>query len=158
MRYSPEHKAEVHQRIIRNASRRIRAEWLTGAGVGAVKQPNYYVHRPCDPPSQLSYRQVERGAILDNVSDVLTGICVHTGYFEEQGSELSWTKLPLCDTSFQSVPALSVGPDSNHFPASVCCEYSARQWPPRYRKMSQDITGFGSSPLCRMNVRIARSP
>lgn len=36
MRYSPEHKTEVHQKIVKDASRRIRAEGLTGAAVSAV--------------------------------------------------------------------------------------------------------------------------
>lgn len=36
MRYRPEHKAEVHQRIVTDASRRVRAEGLTGAAVAEV--------------------------------------------------------------------------------------------------------------------------
>jgi TetR/AcrR family transcriptional regulator, transcriptional repressor for nem operon len=33
MRYRPEHKAETHQKIVKDASRRIRAEGITGAAV-----------------------------------------------------------------------------------------------------------------------------
>jgi TetR/AcrR family transcriptional repressor of nem operon len=36
MRYQPEHKAEIHQKIVRDASRRVRAEGLSGAAVAAV--------------------------------------------------------------------------------------------------------------------------
>src|SRR5580692_1652080 len=36
MRYRPEHKVEIHQKIVKNASRRIRAEGLSGAGVSTV--------------------------------------------------------------------------------------------------------------------------
>jgi TetR/AcrR family transcriptional repressor of nem operon len=36
MRYEPEHKAEVHRKIVKDASRRVRAEGLSGAGVAAV--------------------------------------------------------------------------------------------------------------------------
>jgi TetR/AcrR family transcriptional regulator, transcriptional repressor for nem operon len=36
MRYRPEHKAEIHQKIINDASRRVRVEGLTGAAVSAV--------------------------------------------------------------------------------------------------------------------------
>lgn len=36
MRYQPEHKAEIHQKIVKDASRRVRAEGLTGAAVSAV--------------------------------------------------------------------------------------------------------------------------
>jgi TetR/AcrR family transcriptional repressor of nem operon len=36
MRYRPEHKAQVHERIVKDASRRVRAEGLSGAAVAAV--------------------------------------------------------------------------------------------------------------------------
>src|ERR1700733_2585297 len=44
MRYSPEHKAEVHQKILQDASRRVRAEGMTGAGVAAVMRDNGLTH------------------------------------------------------------------------------------------------------------------
>jgi TetR/AcrR family transcriptional repressor of nem operon len=36
MRYRPEHKVETHQQIVKDASRRIRAEGITGTAVSAV--------------------------------------------------------------------------------------------------------------------------
>jgi TetR/AcrR family transcriptional regulator, transcriptional repressor for nem operon len=36
MRYQPQHKAEIHQKIVKDASRRIRTEGLTGAAVSSV--------------------------------------------------------------------------------------------------------------------------
>src|SRR5271155_3733699 len=36
MRYRPEHKAEVHQKIVKDGSRRVRTEGITGAAVSAV--------------------------------------------------------------------------------------------------------------------------
>jgi len=44
MRYSPEHKAEVHQKIVKDASRRIRSEGLTGAAVSAVMRDAGLTH------------------------------------------------------------------------------------------------------------------
>ena len=44
MRYKPEHKVEIHQRIVRDASRRVRAEGLTGAAVSAVMQDTGLTH------------------------------------------------------------------------------------------------------------------
>ncbi len=44
MRYPPEHKAEIHQRIVKDASRRIRTEGLTGAAVSAVMQDTGLTH------------------------------------------------------------------------------------------------------------------
>jgi len=44
MRYPPEHKAEVHQKIVLDASRRVRAEGLTGAAVAAVMRDTGLTH------------------------------------------------------------------------------------------------------------------
>ena len=44
MRYPPEHKAEVHERIVKDASRRVRTEGLNGAGVAAVMRDTGLTH------------------------------------------------------------------------------------------------------------------
>jgi TetR/AcrR family transcriptional repressor of nem operon len=44
MRYRPEHKAEIHRKIVNDASRRVRAEGLTGAGVSAVMRDAGLTH------------------------------------------------------------------------------------------------------------------
>ncbi len=44
MRYPPEHKAEVHQKILIDASRRVRAEGMTGAAVATVMRDNGLTH------------------------------------------------------------------------------------------------------------------
>src|ERR1700691_4372454 len=44
MRYQPEHKAEVHRKIVQDASRRVRAEGLSGAAVAAVMRDNGLTH------------------------------------------------------------------------------------------------------------------
>src|SRR5215470_1737691 len=44
MRYRPEHKVEIHQKIVKDASRRVRAEGLNGAGVSAVMQDAGLTH------------------------------------------------------------------------------------------------------------------
>jgi TetR/AcrR family transcriptional repressor of nem operon len=44
MRYRPEHKAKVHQKIVKDASRRVRAEGLGGAGVAAVMRDTGLTH------------------------------------------------------------------------------------------------------------------
>ena len=36
MRYRPEHKVEVHRKILKDASRRVRAEGIVGAAVSSV--------------------------------------------------------------------------------------------------------------------------
>jgi len=44
MRYRPEHKGEVHQKIVKDASRRVRAEGLNGAAVAAVMRDTGLTH------------------------------------------------------------------------------------------------------------------
>ncbi len=44
MRYGPEHKAEVHEKIVKDASRRVRAEGLNGAAVAAVMRDAGLTH------------------------------------------------------------------------------------------------------------------
>jgi TetR/AcrR family transcriptional regulator, transcriptional repressor for nem operon len=44
MRYRPEHKAEIHQKIVKDASRRVRAEGLTGAAVSTVMRDTGLTH------------------------------------------------------------------------------------------------------------------
>lgn len=44
MRYPPGHKAKVHQKIVKDASRRMRAEGLSGAAVATVMRDNGLTH------------------------------------------------------------------------------------------------------------------
>jgi TetR/AcrR family transcriptional repressor of nem operon len=44
MRYSPEHKAEIHEKIVKDAARRVRAEGIAGAAVSAVMRDAGLTH------------------------------------------------------------------------------------------------------------------
>jgi TetR/AcrR family transcriptional regulator, transcriptional repressor for nem operon len=44
MRYRPEHKIEIHRKIVKDASRRVRTEGLNGAAVGAVMRDTGLTH------------------------------------------------------------------------------------------------------------------
>jgi TetR/AcrR family transcriptional regulator, transcriptional repressor for nem operon len=44
MRYRPEHKAEIHRKIVKDASERVRAEGLNGAAVAAVMRDTGLTH------------------------------------------------------------------------------------------------------------------
>ena len=44
MRYGPEHKLEIHRKIVKDASRRVRAEGLNGAAVSAVMKDAGLTH------------------------------------------------------------------------------------------------------------------
>jgi TetR/AcrR family transcriptional regulator, transcriptional repressor for nem operon len=44
MRYQPEHKVEIHRKIVKDASRRVRAKGLNGAAVAAVMRDAGLTH------------------------------------------------------------------------------------------------------------------
>ena len=44
MRYRQEHRAEIHQKIVKDASQRVRAEGLNGAAVAAVMRDTGLTH------------------------------------------------------------------------------------------------------------------
>ena len=44
MRYRPQHKVETHKKIVKDASRRVRAEGLNGAAVTAVMRDTGLTH------------------------------------------------------------------------------------------------------------------
>ena len=44
MRYRPEHKTEVHQKIVKDASQRVRAEGMNGVAVAAVMRDTGLTH------------------------------------------------------------------------------------------------------------------
>jgi len=44
MRYRPEHKGEIHRKIVKDASRRVRAEGITGAAVSSVMKDAGLTH------------------------------------------------------------------------------------------------------------------
>ena len=44
MRYRPEHRAEIHRKIVKDAARRVRAEGLNGAAVAAVMRDAGLTH------------------------------------------------------------------------------------------------------------------
>jgi TetR/AcrR family transcriptional repressor of nem operon len=44
MRYGPGHKDEIHQRIVKDASRRVRAEGMSGAAVSSVMRDSGLTH------------------------------------------------------------------------------------------------------------------
>lgn len=79
MRYPPEHKAETHQKIVKDAARRVRAEGLTGAAVAAVMRDaslthgGFYKHfRSKDELLMESLREAFR-----DIEDILTRAAAH---------------------------------------------------------------------------------
>jgi TetR/AcrR family transcriptional regulator, transcriptional repressor for nem operon len=114
MRYPPEHKTEVHQDIVKDASRRVRSEGLTGAAVAAVMRDaglthgGFYKHFASKDELLLeSLREAFR-----EISDKLT----HAA--ERSHSEPAWKaivktylSLEYCDHAESACPIPSLAPE-----------------------------------------------
>jgi TetR/AcrR family transcriptional repressor of nem operon len=114
MRYRPEHKAEVHQKIVKDASRRVRAEGLTGAGVAAVMRDTGLTHggfyKHFDSKDELLVESL-REAFRD-MSDKLVRAT------EQPHSEAAWKmivksylSLEYCDHAERGCPMTALAPE-----------------------------------------------
>jgi TetR/AcrR family transcriptional regulator, transcriptional repressor for nem operon len=114
MRYQPEHKAEIHQKIVKDASRRIRAEGLTGAAVSAVMQDaglthgGFYKHFASKDALLIE----SLGASFREIADSL----VHVA--EQSKSEAPWKaivktylSLEYCDHAERACPLTTLAPE-----------------------------------------------
>ena len=114
MRYQPEHKAEIHQKIVKDASRRIRAEGLTGAAVSAVMQDaglthgGFYKHFASKDALLIE----SLGASFREIADSL----VHVA--EQSKSEAPWKaivktylSLEFCDHPERGCPLPALAPE-----------------------------------------------
>jgi TetR/AcrR family transcriptional regulator, transcriptional repressor for nem operon len=114
MRYQPEHKVEIHQKIVKDASRRIRAEGLTGAAVSAVMQDaglthgGFYKHFASKDALLIE----SLGASFREIADSL----VHVA--EQSKSEAPWKaivmtylSLEYCDHAERACPLTTLAPE-----------------------------------------------
>jgi TetR/AcrR family transcriptional regulator, transcriptional repressor for nem operon len=114
MRYRPEHKAEVRQKIVKDASRHVRAEGLSGAAVAVVMRDTglthggFYKHfRSKDELIMESLREAFR-----DIADKL----VHAA--EQSHSEAAWKaivksylSLEYCDHIERGCPLTALAPE-----------------------------------------------
>ena len=114
MRYRPEHKTEVHQKIVKDASRRVRAEGLTGTPVAAVMQSTgltlggFYKHfRSKDELLLESLHEAFR-----EIGDTLVGAA------EQSRPEAAWKaivktylRLEYCDHAERGCPLPTLAPE-----------------------------------------------
>ena len=114
MRYQPQHKAEIHQKIVKDASRRVRAEGLTGAAVSLVMrdagltQGGFYKH--FESKDELLIESLRES--FREITDRL----VHAA--EESGSEKPWKaivkaylRLEFCDHIERGCPLPALAPE-----------------------------------------------
>jgi TetR/AcrR family transcriptional repressor of nem operon len=114
MRYRPEHKAEVHQKIVKDASRRIRTEGLNGAAVAAVMRDTGLTHGGF-------YKHFENKdeLLLESLREAFREIGDNLAHAAEQvPPEIAWKaivktylSLEYCDHPERGCPLTALSPE-----------------------------------------------
>ena len=114
MRYQPEHKIEIHQKIVKDASRRIRTEGLTGAAVSTVMRDAGLTHggfyKHFESKDELLIESL--GEAFREITDRL----VHAA--EQSHSEEPWKAIvktylspEYCDHAERGCPLTTLAPE-----------------------------------------------
>lgn len=114
MRYQPEHKVEVHQKIVRDASRRVRAEGLSGAGLAVVMRDaglthgGFYKHFASKDALLLE----SLAAAFEDMGDKLLAVAARA----RQGSAWKaivrfYLSLEFCDHAERGCPLTALAPE-----------------------------------------------
>ena len=97
MRYQPEHKAETHRKIVKDASRRIRTEGMTGAAVSAVMRDAGLTHggfyKHFENKDELVMESLREA--FQDIGDQLVRAA------EESHSEAPWKAIVKCYLSLE---------------------------------------------------------
>ena len=114
MRYSPEHKAEVHRKIVKEASHRVRGEGLTGAAVAAVMRETGLTHggfyKHFESKDELLMESV-REAFRD-IIDKLVHVAEQSRTGEAWKAIVrSYLSLDYCKHAERGCPLTAVGPE-----------------------------------------------
>ena len=114
MRYRPEHKAEVHRKIVKDASRRVRTEGLNGAAVSVVMRDTGLTHGGF-------YKHFEKKdeLLLESLSDAFRDIGDTLVRAAEQSHpEAAWKSivktylcLEFCDHPERGCPLPALAPE-----------------------------------------------
>ena len=114
MRYQPEHKAEIHKKIVKDASRRIRAEGLTGAAVSSVMRDAGLTHggfyKHFASKDELLIESL--GEAFQEIADSLVR-AAEQSHSEEPWKAIVKTYLTLeyCDHVERSCPLATLAPE-----------------------------------------------
>ena len=86
MRYQPEHKAETHRKIVKDASRRVRAEGMTGAAVSAVMRDAGLTHG-----GFYKHFESKDELLMESLSEAFQEIADRLAHAAEQATpEMAW--------------------------------------------------------------------
>jgi TetR/AcrR family transcriptional repressor of nem operon len=114
MRYQPEHKAEIHQKIVKDASRRIRTEGLTGAAVSTVMRDAGLTHggfyKHFESKDELLIESL--GEAFREIADRLAQ-AAEQSHSEEPWKAIVKTYLTLeyCDHAERGCPLATLAPE-----------------------------------------------
>jgi TetR/AcrR family transcriptional repressor of nem operon len=114
MRYRPEHKAEVHKKIVKDASRRVRSEGLNGAAVAAVMRDTGLTHggfyKHFASKDELVLESLSEA--FRDIGDILVSVA------EQSSSEAAWRaivktylSLEFCDNTERGCPLPALAPE-----------------------------------------------
>ena len=114
MRYQPEHKAETHRKIVQDASRRVRAEGMTGAAVSAVMRDAGLTHG-----GFYKHFESKDALLMESLSEAfqeIAGRLAHAG--EQSQPETAWKaivgtylSLEYCDHVEYGCPLPALAPE-----------------------------------------------
>ena len=114
MRYRPEHKAEVHQKIVNDASRRVRAEGLNGAAVAAIMRDTGLTHG-----GFYKHFGSKDELLLESLREAFRDICDNLTRAAEQSHPKSawkaivkvYLSLEYCDQVERGCPLTALAPE-----------------------------------------------
>ena len=114
MRYRPEHKQEIHQKIVKDASRRVRTEGLNGAAVGAVMRDTGLTHG-----GFYKHFASKDELLIESLSEVFRetiDTLVEVAKQAPRGGEWkaivkTYLSLDRCDSPEQGCPLVTLGPE-----------------------------------------------
>src|SRR5512146_553257 len=114
MRYGPEHKLETHQKIVKDASRRVRAEGLTGAAVAAVMRDTGLTHG-----GFYKHFESKNGLLLESLHEAFREIGdTLVGVAEQSHPEAAWKAIvkaylspEYCDHAERGCPLTTLAPE-----------------------------------------------
>ena len=114
MRYEPDHKARIHRRIVRNASRQLRAKGLNGPAVSTLMKAAGLTHggfyRHFGSRDDLVVEAVEES--LQELRDRLISAAKQAEPGEGWKAMVrSYLSLELCDRADEGCPIAALAPD-----------------------------------------------
>jgi TetR/AcrR family transcriptional regulator, transcriptional repressor for nem operon len=114
MRYQPEHKAETHQKIVKDASRRVRTEGMTGAAVSAVMRDAGLTHG-----GFYKHFESKEALLMESLSEAFQEIADRLAQAAEQSQpQTAWKaivktylSLEYCDHVESGCPLPALAPE-----------------------------------------------